>query len=135
MRLLLLVVPFLLPLMASAFAPSSLRLAQPQATYSRSIVPLYAQEEEEENSDDEKLESLSKAPYPEGSQEELMYALGVNLARQLGDVRPLVETGEELAQLAKGLLDSVIGRFEDESQRDLLARRGKDLNQLIAARA
>ena len=45
-----------------------------------------------------------------------MYALGVNLARQLGDVRPLVETSEELTQVARGLLDTVVGKFDDEDQ-------------------
>ena len=71
----------------------------------------------------------------EGSHAELMYTLGVNLARQLGDVRPLVENGTELAQVAKGLLDAVIGRLDDDGQRALLARRGTELNQLITARA
>ena len=89
----------------------------------------------DENPSEEKVASLSKSPYEEGSHDELMYALGVNLARQLGDVRPLVETGEELASVAKGLLDSVIGRLEDEGQRELLGRRGKDLNKVIAERA
>jgi hypothetical protein len=64
-----------------------------------------------------------------------MYALGVNLARQLGDVRPLVADGEELASVAKGLLDTVIGRLSDEGQRTLLGRRGMDLNELITERA
>lgn len=76
-----------------------------------------------------------KIPFEEGSQDELMFALGVNLARQLGDIRPLVEDGNELAQVAKGILDCVVGRLEDEEQRNLLARRGKDLNDLIVGRA
>lgn len=67
--------------------------------------------------------------------DELMYALGVNLARQLGDIRPLVESGEELAQVAKGLLDTVVGRLNDDGQRLLLSKRGKELDQLIAGRA
>lgn len=67
--------------------------------------------------------------------DELMYALGVNLARQLGDIRPLVESGEELAQVAKGLLDTVVGRLNDDGQRLLLGRRGRELDQLIAGRA
>lgn len=71
----------------------------------------------------------------EGSHAELMYTLGVNLARQLGDVRPLVENGQELAQVAKGLLDTVIGRLEEDGQRALLARRGTELNELITFRA
>lgn len=67
--------------------------------------------------------------------DELMYALGVNLARQLGDIRPLVESGEELAQVAKGLLDTVVGRLNDDGQRLLLGKRGRELDQLIAGRA
>jgi len=74
-------------------------------------------------------------PIEEGSHDELMYALGVNLARQLGDVKPLVENSDELTQLAKGLIDTVVGKFDDESQRALLARRGEDLNKVIVERA
>ena len=70
-----------------------------------------------------------------GTHEELMYALGVNLARQLGDIRPLVENGDELAQVAKGLLDTVVGRLNDDGQRLLLAKRGKELDELIVTRA
>jgi hypothetical protein len=47
--------------------------------------------------------------YDTGSHEELMYAFGVSLGRQLGDIRPLVEDGEELGILAKRVLDVVIG--------------------------
>ena len=70
-----------------------------------------------------------------GSHDELMYTLGVNLARQLGDVRPLVQSGEELASVAKGLLDTVIGRLSEDGQRNMLAQRGQDLNALITGRA
>jgi hypothetical protein len=70
-----------------------------------------------------------------GSSAELLYALGVNLARQLGDVRPLVESGDELAQVAKGMLDAVIGKLTEDGQRDLLTRRGAELNELITERA
>jgi hypothetical protein len=79
--------------------------------------------------------TIDRPEMPAGSSAELLYALGVNLARQLGDVRPLVESGEELAQVAKGLLDTVIGRLTEEGQRDLLARRGAELNELITERA
>lgn len=78
---------------------------------------------------------VSVIPFAEDSHEELMYALGVNLARQLGDIRPLVEDGMELANVAKGILDCVVGRVEDEQQRILLARRGAELNDLIVSRA
>ena len=61
--------------------------------------------------------------------------MGVNLARQLGDVKPLVESSDELTQLARGLIDTVVGKFDDESQRALLARRGEDLNKIIVERA
>jgi hypothetical protein len=79
--------------------------------------------------------NIEEPPVEEGTQDELMYALGVNLARQLGDIRPLVHTGEELASVAKGLLDTVIGRLTEDGQRDLLARRGVELNELITTRA
>lgn len=78
---------------------------------------------------------ISRPPVPPGSHDELMYALGVNLARQLGDVRPLVEDGAELACVAKGLLDAVVGRLTEEGQVDLLSRRKEELNQVIASRA
>lgn len=74
-------------------------------------------------------------PIEEGSHDELMYALGVNLARQLGDVRPLIENGDELTQLARGLLDTVVGKFNEEKQTELLGRRGDDLNKIIVDRA
>lgn len=83
----------------------------------------------------EKVGNVATSPYESGSHDELMYCLGVNLARQLGDIRPLVEDGEELAVLAKGLLDTVIGRLTEDGQRALLATRGKDLNDLITDRA
>jgi hypothetical protein len=79
--------------------------------------------------------TVDTTPMEPGSHDELMYALGVNLARQLGDVRPLVENGDELASVAKGLLDTVIGRLSEDGQRNLLAQRGHDLNDLISARA
>jgi FKBP-type peptidyl-prolyl cis-trans isomerase FklB len=50
-------------------------------------------------------------------------------------VLKVVENGEELAEVAKGLLDTVIGRLAEEEQQTLLARRGKELNELITARA
>jgi hypothetical protein len=80
-------------------------------------------------------EGESKPEVEPDSHEELMYTLGVNLARQLGDVRPLVENGDELALVAKGLLDAVVGRLDEPAQTVLLAKRGKDLNQLITDRA
>ena len=103
---------------AEAFAPS---FHGPQRTTSLCL------------SDEQPM--VDKPPYDEGSHDELVYALGVNLARQLGDVRPLVENGEELACVAKGLLDTVIGRLTDDGQRDLLQRRGTELNNLITDRA
>jgi len=74
-------------------------------------------------------------PIEEGSHEELMYALGINLARQLGDIRPLVENANELTQVARGLLDTVVGKLDEEGQRKILGRRGTDLNDIIVERA
>jgi len=64
-----------------------------------------------------------------------MYALGVNLARQLGDIKPLVNSGEELTLVAKGLLDAVVGRLSEEGQIILLRERTADLNAMITERA
>ena len=86
-----------------------------------------------EESDKEPI--ISKAPVDPGTHEELMYSLGVNLARQLGDIRPLVENGEELTYVAKGLLDTVVGRLSEEGQVELLSSRKQDLNTLITTRA
>jgi hypothetical protein len=95
---------------------------------------MYAKADKSKESD-ENVGTVATSPFEAGSQEELMYALGVNLARQLGDIRPLVESGDELANVAKGLLDTVVGRLTDDGQRSLLASRGKDLNELITSRA
>ena len=94
---------------------------------------LFAEEEGGDASKQSPL--LATKILEEGSHDELMYALGVNLARQLGDVRPLVENSEELTQLARGLLDTVVGKIDDEDQRSLLGRRGDDLNKIILERA
>ena len=66
---------------------------------------------------------------------ELMYAMGINLGRQLGDVRPLVENGEELAQMARGLLDCVVGKLDEDEQKEILRKCGKDLDNLVLERA
>lgn len=88
-----------------------------------------------EEGSEEREAVVNSAPTEPGSHEELMYTLGVNLARQLGDIRPLVESGEELALVAKGLLDTVVGRLSEEGQIKLLKERTKDLNSLIVDRA
>ena len=110
------------------------------ATQTTSHVPLYASEEPQSSSSQQASprvtnNSAMKPPVEPGSHQELMYTLGVNLARQLGDIRPLVEDGDELAQVAKGLLDTVVGRLTEDGQKALLASRGKDLNDLISERA
>jgi FKBP-type peptidyl-prolyl cis-trans isomerase len=89
----------------------------------------------QEGTESEPVSQIDRPPVPEGSHDELMYALGVNLARQLGDVRPLVESGSELACLAKGLLDTVVGRITEEGQAALLQRRRDELNELVQTRA
>mmetsp|Transcript_4558 Transcript_4558/g.6924 ORF Transcript_4558/g.6924 Transcript_4558/m.6924 type:complete len:305 (+) Transcript_4558:162-1076(+) len=116
---------------SSAFvvAPSGISKAIASSTSNKSTM-LFS----EESPSNEGKSDLSKV-MESGSHEELMYALGVNLARQLGDVRPLVENGDELACVAKGLLDAVVGRLEEDGQKALLATRGKELNKLITDRA
>lgn len=119
------------PILSCAFVPGS-SISSTTQTHRRSV-NLQSTEE----GDDSDKEPVISIPPTEGfsSHEELMYALGVNLARQLGDVRPLVENGEELTFVAKGLLDAVIGRLNEEGQMVLLKERGSDLNTLITERA
>jgi hypothetical protein len=69
------------------------------------------------------------------SHDELMYTLGINLGRQLGDVRALVHNGTELASVARGLLDTVVGRLSESEQTFYLKKRGQELNIFITERA
>jgi hypothetical protein len=142
MFLLCLLLPFLLDI-PSTFAfclrPSS-NLGQALVTaHPFSVSALSSAADADSDSEDQSssaaVSSIDSPPMEAGSHAELMYALGVNLARQLGDVRPLVESGEELAQVAKGILDAVVGRFTEEGQVDLLRRRQQELNDLITNRA
>ena len=104
----------------------------PKAPTHSSPISVVGMAVDESSSEDDTSSAARVAP---GTQEELLYALGVNLARQLGDIRPLVNDGEELANVAKGLLDTVVGRLDDEGQRKLLASRGQELDQMIVSRA
>jgi hypothetical protein len=150
----LLTVSFLLQQLASsfAFAPnlpkmmktttassSSITSASPASASAsaRSPVSVVSMTAEDDDGDQEMTtndETAAVRVEPD-THDELMYCLGVNLARQLGDIRPLVEDGEELAQVAKGLLDTVVGRLNDDGQRLLLAKRGTELDALIVSRA
>ena len=114
----------------TAFTSSSL-IKKKNQQHQR-LGPLFA--DESSSSTSSAVPTAAKS-IEQGTHDELMYALGVNLARQLGDVRPLVETSEELTQVARGLLDTVVGKFDDEDQRELLGRRGEDLNKIIVERA
>jgi hypothetical protein len=64
-----------------------------------------------------------------------MYTLGVNLARQLGDISPLVENGEELSNVAKGVLDVIVGRLDEAQQAKLLIANKERLNALLTERS
>mmetsp|Transcript_10985 Transcript_10985/g.10502 ORF Transcript_10985/g.10502 Transcript_10985/m.10502 type:complete len:323 (-) Transcript_10985:104-1072(-) len=131
---------------ALAFSPNnSIRRLQStnnnnnKLAFERVCRPLFLADEK--SSDEKSSEGkpgavvFSKPPVEEGSHEELMYTLGVNLSRQLGDVRPLVESAEELSLVAKGLLDALVGRFNEEGQIKLLKSRKSDLDGLINDRA
>ena len=121
---------------SSAFTSVGLPTTQlsQQQQQQKSLYSLVALKESKDAAAENSATDTSPRVDPD-THEELMYALGVNLARQLGDVRPLVENGEELAEVAKGLLDTVVGRLPEEGQTQLLARRGEELNELITTRA
>jgi hypothetical protein len=83
----------------------------------------------------ENQQSAGAAPFQPGSHQELMYTLGVNLARQLGDISPLVENGEELSNVAKGVLDVIVGRLDEAQQAKLLIANKERLNALLTERS
>jgi hypothetical protein len=118
-----------------AFTTIQLRLSPTpkQSSYTHRVSSSIFAESPSSTSTSEKL--YATKTIEEGSHDELMYTLGVNLARQLGDVRPLVETSEELTHLARGLLDAIVGKLDDADQMKLIARRGEDLNNIILERA
>lgn len=100
------------------FSVSSFSMVQPIPSFSslesrKSLSSVVLREAASENGEESSSEAaVDDSPRVEpDTHDELMYALGVNLARQLGDVRPLVENGEELAEVAKGLLDTVVGTY------------------------
>jgi len=113
----------------AAFTPGNL-VSKHQPVCHNHASTLFAEKLTSQNS-----AQLASKTIEEGSHDELMYTLGVNLARQLGDVRPLVENSEELTHLARGLLDTVIGKLDDVGQKELLSRRGEELNKIIVERA
>lgn len=125
--------------MVSSFTVTMPTTGRPTTSSSSSVWRLHSAPpdtaEAPRGGDDDDVPVAYDVPYEPASPEELMYALGVNLARQLGDVRPLVEDGNELAQVAKGILDCVVGRIDDTVQQDLLRRRGEELNNVIVSRA
>lgn len=124
---------------ALAFVPA--RQTNVHVPQFRHRAPLFESSSAEETAvagdktEKEREPTISEPPTEPGTHEELCYALGVNLARQIGDVRPLVENGDELTLVAKGLLDTVIGRLDEQAQAVLLKSRQKDLNALITERA
>ena len=75
-------------------------------------------------------------------QDGVMYVMGVNLARQLGDIRPLLVSPDEtkqyvqeLSQVTAGIVDTLIGRVDEAQQIALLQQHGNALNALIQERA
>lgn len=120
------------PMLSYAFSPGASTFR-----YREGVVKFHSTASDDSIDDaSDKEPILNKPPTEDFSpHEELMYALGVNLARQLGDVRPLVENGQELTFVAKGLLDAVVGRLNEEGQLLLLKERGADLNAIITERA
>eukprot|EP00934_Nitzschia_sp_Nitz4_P009471 Nitzschia sp. Nitz4//scaffold5_size260463//174332//175649//NITZ4_001000-RA/size260463-augustus-gene-0.15-mRNA-1//1//CDS//3329555394//9461//frame0 len=70
-----------------------------------------------------------------GSHQELLYTLGINLARQLSEVKSLIEDPEEMAHMVEGLADALTGRLDAMGQQKLLESRSADLDKLVATRA
>lgn len=100
------------------------------------------------NEDEDISSQLSSSTSQQNDDDdELMYVLGVNLARQLGDIRPLLvspddneasatqQYAKELSQVTAGIVDTIIGRVNEQQQIALLQRHGNALNALIQERA
>jgi uncharacterized protein with von Willebrand factor type A (vWA) domain len=69
---------------------------------------------------------------PVSDEERTLYALGVNIARQVGgELKPILSP-EELNSVIAGFTDSIKGDTEDE--RSLLAQYGPQINALIQGR-
>lgn len=96
--------------------------------------------------DDEGKDDLNPQKEEQQQHDDVMYVLGVNLARQLGDIRPLLVSPDndntakeqytkELTQVTAGIVDTIIGRVNEEQQIALLQKYGNALNALIQERA
>lgn len=64
--------------------------------------------------------------------DKLFYALGVNVARQVGDLKSLLSP-EEIARVADGFKDSMLNKSGDE--RELLTTYGPKLNEVLGGRS
>jgi len=113
------IVSFLLLRSCDSFVPASLA--------GRKGISLFSQSDSES--------APSPSPFEPNSHDELMYVLGINLARQIGDINPLVDNKSELSIVAQGLLDVVTGKLSEEEQAMILKTRGKDLSTMITSRA
>jgi FKBP-type peptidyl-prolyl cis-trans isomerase len=69
---------------------------------------------------------------PETEEGKVFYALGVNIARQVGGELKPVLSPEELAIMINGFTDSINGKSGDEKA--LLTKYGPKLNDVLVAR-
>eukprot|EP00601_Ochromonadales_sp_CCMP2298_P004637 CAMPEP_0173187864 /NCGR_PEP_ID=MMETSP1141-20130122/10949_1 /TAXON_ID=483371 /ORGANISM="non described non described, Strain CCMP2298" /LENGTH=242 /DNA_ID=CAMNT_0014111755 /DNA_START=34 /DNA_END=762 /DNA_ORIENTATION=+ len=70
---------------------------------------------------------------PEAEELKPVYALGVNIAKQVGSELKGILTKDEIAVMISGFTDSMLDNVEDD--RDLLMKYGPALNELLTSRA
>lgn len=80
-----------------------------------------------------RLFSVQGGATPTPEESKAFYALGVNVARQVGGELKGLLSPEELDAMLKGFSDSMLGKAGDE--RALLTEQGPKLNELLTARA
>lgn len=80
-----------------------------------------------------RLMSIQGGSLPEKEEMKSFYALGVNIARQVGGEVKGLMSPEELDAMLKGFNDSMLNTVEDE--RALLMKYGPQLNGILTSRA
>lgn len=63
------------------------------------------------------------------------YALGVNIAKQVGGELKTMLSAEEIEAMVVGFSDSMLSKINGEDERNILLEHGKALNEVITGRA
>jgi len=81
------------------------------------------------------LLSLSAGNLPADDEQKCFYALGVNVARQVGGEIKGILSKEELQVMVNGLSDSLLGKVDEKEATTILQTWGPKLNEVLSKRA